>query len=54
MLVPGAIGFRSMAAFSGHDAMGGVALAVEMILVAAALVTGTLLANVALPPRKAL
>ncbi len=54
MLVPGAIGFRSMTAFSGHDALGGVALAVEMILVAAALVTGTLLANVALPPRKAL
>ncbi len=54
LLVPGALGFRSMAAFSGHDAIEGITLAVDMILVAAGLVTGLLLANVALPPRKAL
>lgn len=54
LLVPGALGFRSMAAFSSQDAMEGITLAVDMLLVAAGLVTGLLLANVALPPRKAL
>ena len=54
LLVPGAIGYRSMAAFSSHDAVEGITLAVDMLLVAAGLVTGLLLANVALPPRKAL
>jgi len=54
LLVPGAIGFQSMAAFSSQDALEGITLAVNMMLVAAGLVTGLLLANVALPPRKAL
>lgn len=54
LLVPGAIGFHSVAAFAAHDAVEGVELAFQMILVAMALVAGLLLANVALPPRKAL
>jgi len=54
LLVPGAIGFRSFAAFTSHDAVAGVELAFEMMLVAVSLVAGLLLANVALPPRKAL
>ncbi|MEZ6242992.1 MAG: threonine/serine exporter family protein [Phycisphaerales bacterium] len=54
LLVPGAIGFQSFSAFTSHDAVEGVQLAFEMILVAVSLVAGLLLANVALPPRKAL
>lgn len=54
LLVPGAIGFRSFSAFSTQNAVAGVELAFQMILVAMALVAGLLLANVALPPRKAL
>lgn len=54
LLVPGAIGFHSVAAFAAHDAVAGIELAFAMMLVAMALVAGLLLANVALPPRKAL
>ena len=54
LLVPGAIGFRSITAFTTHDAVEGIELAFQMLLVAMALVAGLLLANVALPPRKAL
>lgn len=54
LLVPGAIGFRSFAAFTSQDAVEGIELAFQMILVAISLVAGLLLANVALPPRKAL
>ena len=54
LLVPGAIGFHSFAAFTRLDTLAGIELAFQMILVAMALVAGLLLANVALPPRKAL
>ncbi len=54
LLVPGAIGFRSFTAFTSHDAVAGVEQAFEMILIAVSLVAGLLLANVVLPPRKAL
>jgi uncharacterized membrane protein YjjP (DUF1212 family) len=54
LLVPGSIGFGSIARFLEKDIVTGVETAFKMILVAVALVTGLLLANVALPPRKAL
>ncbi|MFT7624177.1 MAG: uncharacterized membrane protein YjjP (DUF1212 family) [Myxococcota bacterium] len=47
MLVPGSVGFRSMATMSG-DVMGGVHTAFSMVMIAAALVAGLLAANVVL------
>jgi uncharacterized membrane protein YjjB (DUF3815 family) len=54
LLVPGAIGMRSVTAFTAHDAVEGIELAFTTLMVAVALVAGLLLANVAVPPRKAL
>jgi uncharacterized membrane protein YjjP (DUF1212 family) len=54
LLVPGSLGFRSLSALLTHDVLSGVETASRMVLVAVGLVTGLLLANVALPPRKAL
>ncbi len=52
LLVPGSIGFRSMASLVAHDTLSGVQAAFTMTLVAIALVTGLLVANVVLPPRR--
>ena len=54
LLVPGGIGFRSVSSFLQADAVGGVQTAFNAFLVAVSLVVGLLLANVALPPRRAL
>lgn len=54
VLVPGAIGYRALSAFADQNALGGVASVYEMLLVGAALVGGTLTANVVVPPRRAL
>jgi uncharacterized membrane protein YjjP (DUF1212 family) len=54
LLVPGSLGFRSLSALLAQDVVSGVETAFRMVLVAVGLVTGLLLANVALPPRKAL
>lgn len=54
LLVPGSLGFRSVAALVEHDTLSGVQTAFTMVLVAIALVTGLLLANVLVPTRKAL
>jgi len=54
LLVPGAIGMRSVTAFTTQDAVAGIGLAFTTLMVAVALVAGLLLANVAVPPRKAL
>ncbi len=54
LLVPGSIGFRGVSSFLAQDAVTGVQSAFTMALVAIALVTGLLLANVLLPPRRAL
>lgn len=54
LLVPGSIGFRGVSSFLAHDALSGVQSAFTMALVAIALVTGLLLANVLVPPRRAL
>jgi uncharacterized membrane protein YjjP (DUF1212 family) len=54
LLVPGSIGYRSFQSLMGADVVGGVQAAFTMLVVAAAIVTGLLVANVLLPPRKAL
>lgn len=54
LLVPGSIGFRSVAALMENDTLSGVQTAFTMILVAIALVTGLLIANVLVPTRRAL
>lgn len=54
LLVPGSIGFRSVASLLDHDVVAGVETAFGMVMVAAAIVTGLLLANVVVPPRRAL
>ncbi len=52
LLVPGSIGFRSVEAFLGHDALSGIEVAFSAALSASAIVGGLLAANVALPPRR--
>ena len=54
VLVPGSIGYRALTAFADHNALMGVESAAQMLLVAAALVAGLLVANAALPPRRIL
>ncbi|HNG92970.1 MAG TPA: threonine/serine exporter family protein [Acidobacteriota bacterium] len=54
LLVPGSVGYGSVAKFLEKDVVSGVEAAFRMILVAIALVTGLLLANTTMPPRKAL
>ena len=54
LLVPGSIGFQSVANLLNHDVIAGVETAFTMLMVAAAIVTGLLLANVIVPPRRAL
>ncbi len=54
MLVPGSIGFRSVSSFLAHDAVAGVETAFLMVMVATAIVTGLLLANVLLASKQSL
>jgi uncharacterized membrane protein YjjP (DUF1212 family) len=54
MLVPGSIGMRSVFAMLQHDASSGVMAAFKMVLIAASIVAGTLLANVAFPSKRPL
>lgn len=54
VLVPGSIGYRALTAFADHNALIGVESAAQMLLAAAALVGGLLVANAALPPRRIL
>jgi uncharacterized membrane protein YjjP (DUF1212 family) len=54
LLVPGSLGLSSLAKFIERDVMSGVMTAFSMILIAVALVTGLLMANVIVPPRKTL
>ena len=54
LLVPGSLGFRSLAALLEQDVLSGVQTAFTTSLVAIALATGILLANVVLPPRRIL
>jgi uncharacterized membrane protein YjjP (DUF1212 family) len=54
LLVPGSVGFGSLSKFIQHDVMSGVEAAFDLLLVAVALVTGLLLANVLVPARRTL
>ncbi|MCA9751581.1 MAG: threonine/serine exporter family protein [Gemmatimonadetes bacterium] len=54
LLVPGSLGFESLTSFVANDPLGGVEAAFRAALVAAALATGFLVANVLVPPRRAL
>jgi uncharacterized membrane protein YjjP (DUF1212 family) len=54
VLVPGSLGFRSLAALLERDVLSGVQTAFATTLVAIALATGILLANVVIPPRRLL
>ncbi len=49
LLVPGSIGYRSLAALLAHDIVPGIESAVTATFVAVSLATGLLIANVALP-----
>lgn len=54
LLVPGSVGYRSMAALLERNVVSGMEIAFTMALTAMALVAGVLLANVLLPPRRIL
>ncbi len=54
LLVPGSVGFRSVTELLAQDVVSGMETAFTMTLVAVALVTGLLLANVIVPPRRTL
>jgi len=54
VLVPGSLGFRSLQALLERDVLSGVQTAFATTLVAIALATGILLANVVIPPRRLL
>ena len=52
LLVPGSIGFRSLASLLDRQVISGVETAFTMVLMATALVSGLLVANVVVPRRK--
>jgi uncharacterized membrane protein YjjB (DUF3815 family) len=52
LLVPGSLGFRSIASLLDNQIVPGVEIAVRMILTAMALVAGILIANILLPVRR--
>jgi len=54
ILVPGATGFISLGDFAAGDIMAGVEAAYHVGITATALVTGLLVSNILVPPRKAL
>jgi uncharacterized membrane protein YjjB (DUF3815 family) len=51
LLVPGSIGFRSLASLLDREVVLGVETAFRMILMAVALVAGILVSNIIAPPR---
>jgi uncharacterized membrane protein YjjP (DUF1212 family) len=51
VLVPGSVGLRSLTALLSRDVVTGIEVGVSMMMTAAALVVGSLLANVLVPPR---
>lgn len=54
LLVPGSVGVRAISAFLSDDVLAAVTLSFQAFLTAVALVSGLLVANLSLPPRKAL
>ena len=51
VLVPGSVGLQSLTALLSQDVLTGIEVGVSMMMTAAALVVGVLLANVLVPPR---
>jgi uncharacterized membrane protein YjjB (DUF3815 family) len=54
LLVPGSVGYGSLAKFLERDVLSGIDTAFTMMLVAVALVTGLLVSNLVVPPRRTL
>lgn len=54
LLVPGSLGLSSLSKFIEKDVLSGVTTAFSTMLIVVALVTGLLVANVVVPPRKIL
>ena len=54
LLVPGSLGFRSLQALLQDDVLGGIQSAFTMVMIAVALVTGLLVANIVVMPRRLL
>lgn len=54
LLVPGSVGFRSLAALLERETLAGIQTAFSMVLVSIALVAGLLVAGAVLSPRRAL
>lgn len=54
VLVPGSLGFRSVAALLEQNTLSGVQTAFSVVLVAISLATGLLIANAVVPPRRVL
>lgn len=54
LLVPGSVGVRAISAFLSDDVLTAMTLSFQAFLTAVALVSGLLVANLSLPPRKAL
>lgn len=54
LLVPGAVGYRSLDLLMANDMIAGVRTGVDMLIIATSLVAGLLLANGILPPRRPL
>jgi uncharacterized membrane protein YjjP (DUF1212 family) len=54
LLVPGSLGVRSLSALLADDVVGGMSTAFAMAFIAAALVSGLLVANVFVAPRRSL
>ena len=52
ILVPGSVGFRSLASLLDRQVISGIDMAFTMVLVATALVAGILVANEIVPRRK--
>ncbi|MDQ2069098.1 threonine/serine exporter family protein [Natronospira bacteriovora] len=54
LIVPGSLGFRSLASMMDQDALGGVQIGFTVALVAAGIATGLILASALVPPRRSL
>lgn len=54
LLVPGSVGFQSVASLVERDTVSGIQTAFSMLIVAVAIVTGLLVANAVFPSRRAL
>lgn len=54
LLVPGAVGLRSLSSLAGHDVVAGVETGFVVLMIATAIVAGLLIADTLAPPRESL